>query len=160
MKKLGGFAVVAGMAALWACSMDASAQSGKAVDDRLALMKANGAAVAGITAFYKENKGTMADVEKNLATLQANAAVVGNDSLWPKATSANELGSKATGAKPDIWMKWDDFKEAATSMDVEVRKFAATIKGGDKAAIDAALGTFGRGACGTCHTPFRGKRDT
>jgi cytochrome c556 len=142
--------------------MDASAQSGKAVDDRQALMKANGGALGGITAFYKENKGSMADVDRHLSTLQANATKLASsaDALFPKGSSTNELGTKATGSKPDIWMKWDDFKKAAGTMDAEVKKLAAAVKGGDKAAIEAAIGGMGRVGCGTCHTAFRGKRDT
>jgi cytochrome c556 len=159
MNKISKFAVLAGMAALWACAMDASAQSGKAVEDRIALMKANGAAVAGINAFYKENKGTMADVDKHLATLQASAGKIGSEAAWPKGTSVTELG-KATRAKPDVWDKWADFKKIAEGMDAEAKKLAAVVKGGDKAAIEAAVGVFGRNTCAACHTPFRGPAQT
>jgi cytochrome c556 len=160
MTTFGRLTVLAGIVAIWACATDASAQSNKAVEDRLALMKANGAAVAGITGFYKENKGTMADVEKHLATLQANARTAQSPALWPKGTSVTELGPKATAAKPEIWEKQDDFKKAAANFETEVQKFSATVRSGDKAAIEAALGGFGRNACGTCHQPFRGKRET
>jgi cytochrome c556 len=160
MIKPGKLTALAAIVAVWACATSASAQTAKAVDDRLALMKSNGGALAGITKFYKENQGSMADVEKHLATLQANSTKIASDALWPKGTSANELGSKATGAKPDIWAKPDDFKKAAATYTAELQKFSATIKSGDKAAIDSALGGFGRNACGACHQPFRGKRET
>jgi cytochrome c556 len=160
MRRSGKFVTLAGLAALWACAMDASAQSSKAVEDRQAIMKSNGAALAAITAFYKENKGTMADVERHLAALQDNATKAGNPALWPRGTSAGELGAKATGAKPDIWDKMDDFRKATANFDAEVKKLAATVKSGDKAAAEAAVGTFPRTACGTCHQPFRARRET
>jgi cytochrome c556 len=155
MRKTGKFAALAGLAVVWACAMDASAQGNKAVEDRQALMKSNGAAVAGITAFVKENKGTMADVQRHLATLQTNSGNVAKEALWPKGTSTAELG-KATRAKSDIWTKWDDFKKADATFDAEVEKFAAVARGGDKAAIEPALATLGRNTCGACHTAFRG----
>jgi len=49
------------------------------------------------------------------------------------------------------------FKQAASDMEDAIAKLAAATKGGDEAAVKAAIGAVGK-TCGGCHDAFREKR--
>ena len=158
MSKLVKLSVLAGMAIAFvftAAPQDVLAQN-KTVEARQKAMKGFGGNMKAIAGFVKAGKGSAADVEQRLMRMASAADKI--PGLFPKGTSSDDLGIKVSGAKPDIWAKWDDFKKASTNLGTEAKKFAAVIKGGDKGAINAAFGGFGKAACGTCHRPFRAKR--
>jgi len=71
--------------------------------------------------------------------------------LFPEGS----LGPPKTAAKPEIWQKWPEFEAAAKNLTTQSEKLRDTAKTGDSAATQAVVQTFGRQACGTCHTPFR-----
>ena len=69
---------------------------------------------------------------------------------------ASTQGEKS-GALPEVWKDPAKFKAAGEAMHTEMAKVAAAAKGGDEAAIKAALGNAGK-TCGGCHNTFREKR--
>lgn len=74
-------------------------------------------------------------------------------SWFPKG-SGPETGIK-TRAKAEIWSDWGTFAAAAKNLTTESAKLETIAMGGDVNAIKAQVKATG-GACGTCHTKFRG----
>ncbi len=136
----------------------ASAADGMAViEKRINLMKND---VLGpwkvITAFAKEDKGTVADVAKAATELGAAAGQIAG--LFPKGTGRGDFDDKVTRALPKIWEDWAGFEKAAGVLVAEAATLAKTAAGGDTAAIKAQIGATGKNGCGGCHTPFRGEK--
>jgi len=159
MSNLMRLSVAAGLALAvgWtAMPYDVAAQDKGSVESRQKIMKANSATLKAISAYMKEGKGSPQELEQRVLQIASNANKL--TALFPKGTSADDLGTKTTGAKPDIWAKWDDFKKAADNLGTQANKLAGVVKTGDKGAIGKAMGTFGKGACGGCHRNFRQKK--
>lgn len=159
MSKLLRLSVWVGISAavIWtAVPQPAFAQNMKVIEARQKTMKSFGGNMKAIGGFIKAGKGSAADVEKRLMTMAAASGKI--PSLFPEGSGLDKNGLKTTGARPEIWAKWDDFKKASDNLGVQARKFAAVIKTGDKGAMGKAMGAFGKSACGTCHRPFRKKR--
>ena len=72
-----------------------------------------------------------------------------------KLLFAQELISVKSRAKPEIWSDWAGFSKAADDLSMATAAVVEAAKGGDPAAIGAALGDVGK-ACGGCHKPYRG----
>ena len=62
-----------------------------------------------------------------------------------------------SAALPEVWKDGAKFKAAQDTMQSEIGKLAAVAKGGNEAAIKAALGDTGK-TCGGCHNTFRQKQ--
>ncbi len=122
-----------------------------AVKDRQDAMKELGKANKALTAAAK--KGDKAAVEKQAMMIVAIADKI--PTLFPKGSDNKALGMKATGAKPEIWAKWDEFKADADKMKAAAMQIASAAKGGDLAMATKGMG----GACGTCHKVFRAKKE-
>jgi len=58
-------------------------------------------------------------------------------------------------AKPEIWQKWSEFQAAAKNLENRAGTLRDQAVAKDAAAVQITVTTFGRDACGTCHTPFR-----
>jgi cytochrome c556 len=58
-------------------------------------------------------------------------------------------------ARPDIWQRWPEFQAAAKNLENRAGTLRDQALAKDAAAVQATVATFGRDACGTCHTPFR-----
>jgi cytochrome c556 len=69
------------------------------------------------------------------------------------ASTANEKSA----ALPAVFKDAAKFKQAGDDMQGAVSKLAATAKGGDEAAVKAAIGAVGK-TCGGCHDNFRQKQ--
>lgn len=65
--------------------------------------------------------------------------------------------NEKSAALPEIWKDAPKFKAAQDAMQGEIGKLAAVAKGGNEAAIKAALGDTGK-TCGGCHNTFRQKQ--
>ncbi len=79
------------------------------------------------------------------------AAVASLDILAGFLPDSDGPGSKA---KPEIWMKWDDFKKKMGDMTRETAKLAEVAKGGDEAAMKKQFGEAGK-TCKGCHDDFK-----
>jgi cytochrome c556 len=108
-------------------------------------------------AFKAINDGLKADTPDTKA-IAAQAKVMKDlaphlTSWFPKG-SGPESGIK-TRSKAEIWTDWATFAASAKSLSAETAKLETIAKGGDIDAIKAQVKATG-GACGTCHTKFRG----
>jgi cytochrome c556 len=120
--------------------------SGDPVADRQRLMKNNGANWAEIQA--KVKAGNAEAVAVNAEALSLHAQRI--PGLFPEGSLTDK-----SKAKPDIWQKWPEFQAAAKNLENRAGTLRDQAVAKDAAAVTATVATFGRDACGTCHTPFR-----
>ena len=128
---------------------DKSATSSMKMDpvaERQRLMKNVGANWADIQ--NKVKAGAPDTVAPNAESISLHAQRI--PSLFP----AGSLTDKSK-AKPDIWQKWPEFEAAAKNLENRAATLRDQAVAKDGAAVTATVATFGREACGTCHTPFR-----
>ena len=150
--QMGTGLVVLGLAAAVAagCATEtkkmAKTGSGDVVADRQRLMKLHGALWSDIQAKAKANniEGIATDAEALAINAQYIPALFPEGSLTPKSS-----------AKPEIWQKWPEFEAAAKTLESESVKLRDAAKAKNADATQDIMKTFGRNACGTCHTPFR-----
>jgi cytochrome c556 len=116
------------------------------VAERQRLMKNVGANWADIQA--KVKAGAPDTVAVNAESLSLHAQRI--PGLFP----AGSLTDKSK-AKPDIWQKWPEFEAAAKNLENRSATLRDQAMAKDGAAVTATVATFGRDACGACHTPFR-----
>jgi cytochrome c556 len=79
------------------------------------------------------------------------AAVASVDILPGFPEDSDGKGSKA---KPEIWMKWDDFKEKLGNMQREVAKLGEVAAGGDEGAMKKQFGATAK-TCKACHDDYK-----
>jgi len=119
----------------------------EAIDARQKLMKSQGEAWKSI-----QDKTKAGDITGVVP--EAQKLVETSDKI-PTLFPEGSLGPTKTAAKPEIWQKWPEFEAAAKNLRMQSEKLRDTAKTGDATATQAVVQTFGRQACGTCHTPFR-----
>ncbi len=119
--------------------------------DREALMKANGAAMGGLSAFVKGEKPyDAAEVLTLLSKLADDAQKIDSEALWPK----EEPG--ATEASPKIWEDADGWKAALEKFKADTTAAVAAAPA-DVDALKAQVGAVGSN-CASCHQSFRIKK--
>jgi cytochrome c556 len=96
----------------------------------------------------KVKAGNAEGVAVNAEALSLHAQRI--PSLFPEGSLTDK-----SKAKPDIWQKWPEFEAAAKNLENRAGKLRDQAVAKDAAAVTATVGTFGREACGACHTPFR-----
>jgi cytochrome c556 len=121
--------------------------SGDVVADRQRLMKSLGANWADIQA--KAKAGNIEGIAVNAENLALYAPHI--PSYFPEGS-----GTDKSKAKPEIWQKWPDFQAAAKNLETQAEKLRDAAKSKNEQATQDIVKDFGRNACGTCHTPFRG----
>lgn len=119
----------------------------EAIAARQQLMKDQGAAWKNI-----QDKTKAGDIAGLVPDAQK---LVDTSKDIPKLFPEGSLNPQKSAAKPEIWAKRSEFEAAAKNLHTQAEKLRDTAKSGDKAATQAVVQTFGRNACGTCHTPFR-----
>lgn len=121
---------------------------GDPIAERQTLMKGQGATMKSIQDKAKagQHQAIASDAEKLAKSAKEIPALFPKDSLNP-ATSR---------AKPEIWQKWSEFEGAAKNLETRATQLAKVSRTGTAEATNAELATFGKMACGSCHTPFRG----
>ena len=139
-------AALAPVAAVSCASMQKMAPQ-EAIDTRQKLMKGQGEAWKAIQ--EKTKAGDVAAVVPQAEKLVQSSKEI------PKLFPEGSLNPEKSAAKPEIWAKWPDFEAAAKNLQTQAEKLRDTAKTGDTAATQQVVSTFGRQACGTCHTPFR-----
>ena len=120
--------------------------SGDPVADRQRLMKLNGASWADAQAKLKAGNAEAVAVNAETMTLIATQIVA----LFPEGSLTDK-----SKAKPEIWQKWPEFQAAAKNLENRAGTLRDQAVAKDAAAVTTTVATFGRDACGTCHTPFR-----
>ena len=119
----------------------------EAIEARQKLMKEQGEAWKQIQ--EKTKAGDVAAVVPEAEKLVQTSKEI------PRLFPEGSLDPKKSAAKPEIWAKWSDFESAAKNLQTQSEKLRDTAKTGNAAATQQVVQTFGRQACGTCHTPFR-----
>ena len=119
----------------------------EAIESRQKLMKEQGEAWKQIQ--EKTKAGDVAAVVPEAEKLVQTSKEI------PRLFPEGSLDPKKSAAKPEIWAKWSDFESAAKNLQTQSEKLRDTAKTGNAAATQQVVQTFGRQACGTCHTPFR-----
>jgi cytochrome c556 len=146
------FAVTAA-AVLMATSLAAQAQDSdpkkEAVKYRQSVMNIVGWNFKPMGAMVKGDRPF--DAKAFAAHAKDFAAVSSVDILAGFPTDSDGKGSKA---KPEIWMKWDDFKKKMGDMEREAAKLAEVAKGGDEAAMKKQFGEAGK-TCKGCHDDYK-----
>ena len=123
-----------------------STSSADVVAERQRFMKNVGANWADIQ--NKVKAGAPDTVAVNAESLALHAQKI--PSLFPEGSLTDK-----SKAKPDIWQKWPEFVAAAKNLENRAGTLRDQAMAKDGAAVTATVGTFGRDACGSCHTPFR-----
>ncbi len=113
---------------------------------RQRLMKNVGANWADIQA--KVKAGAPETVAVNAEALSLHAQRI--PGYFPEGSLTDK-----SKAKPDIWQKWPEFQAAAKNLENRSATLRDQAMAKDGAAVNATVATFGRDACGACHTPFR-----
>lgn len=138
------------MLGLAGCGGNPDTPAGRAADARHESFEAMGDAFKVAADEMKKDAPDMAAIQTAAGKINALAPKVPE---WFPAGSGPDDGIR-TGALQTVWTKPEEFRQAAQKFANEAVKFEAAAKGGDKAAVGAAMQTLG-GACKGCHEKFR-----
>lgn len=76
--------------------------------------------------------------------------------LFPRATSYNDLKDAGTRARPEVWIENYKFQASVDQLVAEVERLKQEAEGhGDMAAVARQLVSVGRNGCLSCHLNFR-----
>jgi cytochrome c556 len=129
--------------------LGATAASADPVEDRQALMKERGAQMKILVPMAQEKVPfDAAAVMEALKTLEANAARVDVEALWPEGSAGGDSASA-----PAIWEKFDEFKAGHAKFKADVEA-AVAASPQDLDAFKAVFGTVAQN-CGSCHETFK-----
>ena len=106
----------------------------------------------GLNEALKSGNPDPDDLKKFSAVIGGKAGKI--PALFPAGTGP-ESGVK-TGAKAEIWQKWDEFQKDAGAFDGAAGALNAAAQSGDVATVQKATQAVGE-ACKTCHETFRQK---
>lgn len=120
-------------------------------------MKQLGGHMKAIKAFATAGEGSAEDVARRAGEIGEIAAKM--PELFPEGTGMDEVKDPKNGARPEIWLDWDNFLKAAKALEDQSKALGVAADGGDSAAITAAFKSLGKNGCGGCHKPYRIKLD-
>ena len=117
------------------------------IEYRQKVMKSVGADMGAISDIVKHDLPFGTRLAVHASRMQLAAALI---------TRAFEQSTAdlATDAKPEIWTKQDEFKQAITDFGVAAKALEDAAKRGEPDEIQAAVKDLGK-SCGGCHKPFR-----
>lgn len=135
------------------CSLPGGAREGATVvvKERMDYMKSIGNAAKDMGDIFKGRQPF--DIE----IIRRHTVLIAKES--PRLTEFFPEGSllEPSEAKPEIWSKWERFKELADGMTRESRELEKIALSGDQAAIRSQFSRLAR-ACKNCHKEFREKK--
>jgi len=132
------------------CGGNPDTPAGRAADARHESFEAMGDAFKQAGDAMKQDAPDMAVVQSAATKINAMAPKLPG---WFPAGSGPDDGIR-TEALQAVWTKPEEFRQAAQKFADEAARFEAAAKGGDKAAVGAAMQSLG-GACKGCHEKFR-----
>jgi cytochrome c556 len=121
------------------------------IKDRQALMKEQGADMGAVKGFLDDKNDQTTATAKATDLVDAIKKI---PSVFPPDTGGPNPDGKYT-TKPEIWSDAKGFSAAVDTASEKATALLAAVKGGDKAAIQAAFSDFGKNGCGGCHEKFR-----
>ena len=150
MLKTRAFVLAAALFAVSGASYAIDVES--AIKTRQEFYKEMGKAMKGLSEDLKSGTPSLDELKKYAAVIDGKSGKI--PALFPAGTGA-EAGFK-TGAKPEIWAKWDEFQRDAGAFDGAAHALNAAAQSGDIATVGKAAQAVGE-ACKTCHETFRQK---
>ena len=132
-----GLALVAGVAVA----------QGSPYEQRVAVMKGNGAAMGAIGKYVKGEADYSPAVEESANKLQQQSKEVA--ALFPPGSTHEK-----SRAKPEIWSNASGFQKRVTEFQTSSAELVKAVATKDKQKIADAYGAVGK-ACGGCHDDFR-----
>lgn len=121
------------------------------IKDRQALMKAQGGDMGAVKG-YLDDKADLAKATSAATDLTQTMKKI-PDVFPPGTEGPNPEGKFAP--KPEVWSDWKGFLAARDTAAGKADALVVAVKGGDKAAIQAAFADLGKNGCGACHGKFR-----
>lgn len=125
----------------------AALAQGSPFEQRVALMKANGAAMGAIGKYVKGEAEFSPAVEDAAKKLEQNSKEVAG--LFPPGSTHEK-----SRAKPEIWSDADGFQKRLAAFQASAAELAQAVASKDKQKIGDAHAAVGK-ACGGCHDDFR-----
>jgi cytochrome c556 len=125
------------------------------VKEREKTMKSMGDAMKKISAYVKNEGGTIDGVREGAATIQQSSHKI-VPILFPANTGMGTV--KDSAAKPEIWKQWPQFQQAAQKLESTSAELVTVATSDDRAAIAKQFGQVGQ-SCGGCHDNFRQKKE-
>lgn len=133
-------------------ALGVSASSADPLEDREALMKANGKAMGALSAYVKGEKPyDAADVLAQLTKLSEDAQKTADAALWPAGSNTGE-----STASPKIWEDAAGFQAALEKFKTDTASAVAAAPA-DVDALKVQMGVVGSN-CASCHEAFRVKK--
>jgi len=127
--------------------------SARAADD-VAYVKYRQKVMAGIGA----DMGAISEILKNglpfTAAIALHADRIGDATELIPTAFEKPVSEGATDAKPEIWEKPDEWKDAIRGLEKAADALEEAADDGDTAVINASFKELGK-RCGGCHEPFR-----
>ena len=128
-----------------------------AVKDRQELMKSIGGNMKTVADFLKGEGGTSDEAMAAASKINELAATI--PSAFQMEASLDEMDAVGKNrGKPEIWLNWDGFVDAAETLEDTSATLVSAFQGGDNGAIQEAFGNMGKNGCGGCHNDFRGPK--
>ena len=93
-------------------------------------MKQLGGHMKAIKGFAVEGQGSAEDVAMRAGEIGKIAARI--PTLFPEGTGMDEVLDPKNGAKPEIWLDWDNFLKARASLEAQSKALAAAAGSGDR----------------------------
>jgi len=146
-RKLAALFVLAFVAPALVADRALAAEDQVYVEYRQKVMSGVGADMGAISDILKHGLPFTAAIALHANRLEDAATLI--PTAFEKPVSAG-----ATDAKPEIWQKPDEFKQAIADFASAADALEDAADDGDAAAIQAAFKELGS-ACGSCHKPFR-----
>lgn len=119
--------------------------------DRQALMKEQGADMGAVKGFLD---GKNDEAKATSAATDLTETMKKIPDVFPPDTGGPNPEGKYT-TKPEIWTDAKGFEAVRSTAADKANALLAAVKGGDKAAIQAAFSDMGKNGCGACHEKFR-----
>jgi cytochrome c556 len=128
-----------------------AADTAQVIKDRQALMKEQGADMGAVKGFL-DGKADQDKAAAGAADLLTTMSKIPD--VFPQGSAGpNPEGKYAP--KPEVWTDWNGFLAQRDVGATKAQALVTAVKGGDKAAIQAAFADLGKNGCGGCHGKFR-----
>lgn len=121
------------------------------VDERVAVMKSLGAALAATNAFV-QGKGTAPAAQSKVALARNNAQRI--PQMFPRGTALGDKGVANSRALSTIFTNRGDFDKKASSLLAKLDGLVGALQGNSKSEATSALAAT-KNACASCHDKFR-----
>ena len=121
------------------------------IDERVAVMKSLGAALAATNAFV-QGKGTGPAAQAKLSAARNNALRI--PQMFPRGTALGDKGVANSRALSTIFTSRSDFDNKANALTAKLDQLERALASKAKAEASSAL-TAAKSACASCHDKYR-----